>query len=153
MQHHNEPDELPGTPFLRSLPRTDPFVVPDGFFNQFPHAVQRRAIAATRAPRQGWPFFGPTHTARLISGGLTALAVALVTWVFWPASPAGPSVTDMPWTSGDLLHEGTDVELLYTELHPDLALMDIVVLPEDNEAVLAYLENQNLPLDLLIEQP
>lgn len=37
-------------PTLASLPKADPFVVPEGFFEHFPHRVQARVTAARPAP-------------------------------------------------------------------------------------------------------
>ncbi|MBX2972574.1 MAG: hypothetical protein KF797_05690 [Flavobacteriales bacterium] len=152
MQQHDEHDELTGAPTLRSLPRKNPFVVPEGFFDRFPHAVQQQAIEAQRTAGRGWHLFGRVPPTRLVLGGVAALAVAIASWTFWPASPDEPGIAEVPWTSEELLHGGYDVELLYTELHPDLVEMDVVALPDDDATVLAYLEGQNLPLDLLIEQ-
>lgn len=148
MKCRDEHDELTGAPTLDSLPRTDPFVVPDGFFDQFPHAVQQQAIGSERKAEHGW--FLPT--TKLVLGGVAVLVVAVVSWTLWPISAKAPSTADIHWTSGELLDGGYDVELLYTELHPDLIEMDVVALPEDDEIVLSYLADQNLPLDLLSEQ-
>lgn len=152
MQHGEEHDELTGAPTLRSLPRTNPFVVPDGFFDRFPHTVQQQAIDAERTAGRGWLLFGRIPATRLALGGAAALAVAIFSWTLWPASPDEPGTAETHWTAGELLHGGYDVELLYTELYPDLVEMDVVALPEDDEVVLSYLADQNLPLDLLSEQ-
>ncbi len=56
------------------------------------------------------------------------------------------------WTVDELLYTDLDVELLYAGTEAETGLMDLVSLPEDDQAVLAYLESEDLPLDLLIEE-
>jgi hypothetical protein len=51
----NEDNELKRqAPTLFGLPKADPFVVPSGFFEQFPHEVQARVTERSRTRDWGW---------------------------------------------------------------------------------------------------
>lgn len=150
MELKDEPNELGEAPILRSLRGTDPFVVPESFFDTFPHAVQQRALA-TAAPRSVSPW------RRILRPALAMGAVALIAIIGlrWPASapledPAPLAVQD--WTPEDLVRSGVDIRSVQTLLGPEESQMDVIELPDDDHAVIAYLENEDLPLDLLIEE-
>lgn len=147
MERHNEHDELKDTPFLRGIAKVDPFVVPERFFDTFPHAVQQRALIQNGVPtfRYGW------LRPALITGALATVVCLLLLWPFASDQSAQPVAAEHAWTESDLLHGDVDPELLYTEFLIDTDLMEAVELPQDNDAVLAYLENEDLALDILIE--
>ena len=54
MEDHHEQEDLERlAPTLMGLPKRDPFAVPDGFFDRFPHAVQAR-VTTRPAPVIVW---------------------------------------------------------------------------------------------------
>lgn len=137
------PDPFEG-PLLRSIPKADPFHVPDGFFDKFPQVVQQRVQGVTgtriRTTITWWP--------RIAIGSLGVLAVVLSVWLVRPASSATPILTAEP---EELLENGLEEDLLLAATaHVDL--LEPVALPDDDAVVMAYLENEELPLDLLIEE-
>lgn len=150
MERTDEPNELSDAPTLRNLSRNDPFVVPEGFFDAFPHAVQQHALAGTKTPSRlasGWQrMLRPAFAI----ASITILATAALLWMERPRTI--PAEQNVAWSADELLDADMDVEVLYTEYPVDGDLMDAVHLPQDDEAVLAYLDNEDLPLDLLIEE-
>ncbi len=148
----NGTDALHEAPFLRSIAKEDPFVAPKDFFEFFPHTVQQTAYQVDREQRQRTPLFGEVSPLRLFGGAAAILAVAILVVISWPTqTPPSPTMA-ADWTVDELLYTDLDVELLYAGTEAETGLMDLVSLPEDDQAVLAYLESEDLPLDLLIEE-
>jgi len=52
---HDELERL--APKLHGLPKTDPFTVPDGFFERFPHQVQAAIAEGARTPVRAWTWW------------------------------------------------------------------------------------------------
>ncbi|MGV3637307.1 MAG: hypothetical protein ACO1NQ_06620 [Flavobacteriales bacterium] len=152
MKEMNDTDELRDAPLLRGLPKVDPFVVPTDFYERFPHAVQEAAYRVHRDQRRRTPLLGQVPPLRLFGGAAALLAVIILVIISWPTPPPPAPVMVADWTVDELLYAEVDVDLLYagTDLEGDL--MDAVELPADDQAVLAYLESEDLPLDLLIEE-
>lgn len=155
MEARHEHDELKDAPILRSIPKVDPFVVPDGFFEQFPHAVQARI-----AQRQGaWARFngwiGDLSLPLRLAGATAVIAVI--------ASVAFFALRNAPSTDQALAAE---ITVAPTELDPsDVDEIELLAMMEDDPSFLndagdgltademaLYLENEELPLDLLIEE-
>ncbi|MBL7945054.1 MAG: hypothetical protein JNN32_03250 [Flavobacteriales bacterium] len=152
MKDPNTIDELREAPLLRSLPKEDPFVAPKDFFEFFPHAVQQAAYQVDRERRRHTPLLGDVKPLRFFGSAAALLGLLVAAIVLWPApTPAGPAVAQ-EWTVDEMLYSDLDVELIYADADIDTDLMDLVSLPEDDQAVLAYLESEDLPLDLLIEE-
>lgn len=149
MELNDGPDELRDAPVLHSLRGKDPFVVPDGFFDSFPHAVQQQALAKV-APRPLAPWRRILRPA-LILGSLALIAGLAVRWPAPAPNDTSALLTVQDWTPEDLVRSGVDIRSVQTLLGPDESLMDVVELPDDDHAVIAYLENEDLPFDLLIE--
>lgn len=152
MEHSDEPNELTDAPFLRSVAKSDPFVVPEGFFDRFPHTVQQQALSGNRGSERSVPGWQRLLRPALAIASIALVATAALLWMERPEATPAPVAEDTHWSESDLLHADMDVELLYTEFHPEADLMDVVHLPKDDDAVLAYLDNEDLPLDLLIEE-
>ncbi|MBL7952253.1 MAG: hypothetical protein JNM62_11100 [Flavobacteriales bacterium] len=144
MRPQEEHNELKDVPFLRSIAKEDPFVTPQGFFEVFPQNVQQR-MQALRSERKGW-----TLWPRFAVGSLAAMAIAALLWSLWPTAPVNTEglATAEP---EELLDAGVDEEILFAALAGEEDLMEPVALPDDDVEVLAYLENEDLPLDQLIE--
>lgn len=139
-------DELNDAPILRSIAQQDPFVTPDGFFERFPQDVQQHIQVATK--RHPWLNVAPWP--RFAIGSLAAVAIAAGLWSLWPAATMNTDgfATAQP---EELLDAGVDEEMLFAALAAEEDLMEPVALPDDDAEVLAYLENEDLPLDQLIE--
>ena len=152
MKEPHDNDELHDAPLLRGIAKQDPFVAPKDFFEFFPHSVQQAAYQVDRERRRRTPLFGEVSPLRLFGGAAAFLAVIIVVIISWPTqTPPSPTMA-ADWTVDELLYTDLDVELLYAGTEAETGLMDLVSLPEDDQAVLAYLESEDLPLDLLIEE-
>ncbi len=138
-------------PFLNSLPKTDPFVVPAGFFERFPET-----IAESIAER-------PSFYQRLMAGLLmprispqialgsviTVLALGLVFWLREPAKDAGtPSAMNHQIAVEPA--DWQDAEL-YVLLEEEPDLWEGVSGSISTSALEAYLETEDLDLELLNE--
>jgi hypothetical protein len=144
----DDQNELNHAPQLRNRATENPFVVPDGFFDRFPQEVQQRIRTEAR-PGRGLRLGGALWP-RLAIGSLVAAAMVATVWTVWPAAPLNAhSIASAE--PEELLDAGVDEESLYAALAQEEDLMDPVALPNDNAELLAYLENQDLSLDLLIE--
>jgi hypothetical protein len=153
MARTDEHDELKGAPLLRSIPPHDPFVAPDGFFDRFPHTVQ--AHIATSKRRPAWQLAMGLPALRLAFGSAVVAGVAALVWSLWPAAPVEPiAEVPPPSTEADaLLLESMDDDLLLEAWDTgDAPALEEVDLPLDEDELLAYLENEDIPLDLLIEE-
>lgn len=152
MKDPNNTDELHDAPLLRGIAKEEPFVAPKDFFEFFPHAVQHAAYQADRMQRRRTPLFGDLSPLRLFGGAAAFLAVVIAVIVAWPTPTSTSPDLTAEWTVEEMIYTDLDIELLYADTVPGSDLMDVVSLPEDDQAVLAYLESEDLPLDLLIEE-
>ena len=142
---HN--DELRDAPVLRSIPKTDPFVVPDGFFERFPHALQQRISEQRgRSPvLGGW--------LRPAIGALAVLAVVVITWFLWPKSTSDlPRIAMSTYEQPEHVSDDLDAEELLAALSTGDPLLAEVDLALTETELAAYVEQEELPLDLLIEE-
>ena len=147
----NATDDLKDAPLLRSIPQHDPFVVPDGFFDRFPQTVQAR-IAAQR-PTAWTDRLAALLQPRLAIGSLAVLAIVATTWMLWPSGPSvGTTSLGAAVEPEEVLSADVDDELLFAALASDEPLLDAIELPLSDAELEAYLENEELPLDLLIEE-
>ena len=155
MNSANEHDELKDAPMLRSIPKVDPFVVPDGFFDRFPHQVQARVAQRTSLVERigtwlrsfSWPvqLAGIATIALLIAGPLY--------FVLRPASiTEGNGVATIDVAPNELDPYTLDETDLYTAIDDAPALMAAVGDGFTPDEMAAYLEHEELPLDLLIEE-
>lgn len=152
MERHDDPNELNEAPFLRGIGRHDPFVVPEGFFDRFPSQVQHHLLAhAERKVGFRWTGLFERSWPRVMAGSALAAALAVLVWLAWP-HPKEESTTFAALEPEEVLDEGLDDEILYHTILEEEDLMTTVSLPDDDAEVLAYLENEELPLDLLIEE-
>lgn len=147
----NNTDELKDAPLLRSIPRYDPFVVPDGFFERFPQTIQAR-IAAQR-PSSWTDQLALLLRPRVAIGSLAVLAIVATIWTLWPSGTStGTAALGAAVEPEEVLSTEVDDELLFAALASDEPLLDAVELPFSDTELEAYLENEELPLDLLIEE-
>jgi len=142
----NERDELKRlAPRLHGLPKADPFTVPDGFFERFPHQVQA-AIAegrSTNAPAWTWwkrAAFALPVLAILATGAMLLLRENT------PA-PVAVEVTPLPDSELVLLDDATllaAIEDNAAAITPaDLGHVDSAL---DETYLLAYLEEEGADL-------
>ncbi|HMC98350.1 MAG TPA: hypothetical protein VKG92_11880 [Flavobacteriales bacterium] len=147
-----ENDELQQAPGLRSIPRTDPFVVPDGFFERFPQVVQQR-IAEDRGRSRRWSL-ELSGWLRPAVGALAAIVVITLAWMLWPkAGEDLPEAQVAAYETPEHVWDEIDAEDVYTALSTDDPLLAEVDLTLSDEEMADYIEQEELPLDLLIEEP
>lgn len=142
-------DPLNEAPLLRSLKgAADPFVVPDGFFHRFPHTVQQRVVKKETGFESGiW-------LKRLaLSIGVIAVVVAV-----WWALPV-PDPSKMDPINDELVLDVSPQELPVDETivwdvyaDADRPLFGEVMLELNENELYAYLEYENVDVELLMEE-
>lgn len=153
MEPLNDHEELKRlAPKLHGLPKADPFVVPESFFDRFPHQVQAAIVEGTRkdVPVGLW-------WKRL---AIALPIIALLGLGTWWLQRTPVAVDPMAFTSDSLPADPTvmdDVDeyevLALIEEHqgpaPDLGAVEIHL---NETELLAYLDNENTDLtDLIID--
>lgn len=108
MDHRTETDPLSEAPLLRSIPKVDPFVVPEGFFEQFPHQVQ--AAIAKKKAASWWSKLLPTTPAFRVAWASAAVLIAALAWFNRPSAIG--STAELPMASSDYEWDLTDHDLL-----------------------------------------
>ena len=144
-----EPDN--NSPFLNSLPKKDPFVVPEGFFERFPEMIAESvAERPSYLQRLLAGLLMPRISPRLALGSvLTVLALGLVFWLNEPAKDAvipsamthQTAVEPTDWQDAELyvlLEEGPDI---WEGVSGSISTSEL-----EN-----YLETEDLDLELLNE--
>lgn len=126
MEAMNDPDDTNAlartAPTLHGLPKVDPFVVPEGFFERFPHQVGDAIVASERRSKAGWrPWMR------------WALAVPAVVVLVWFGLRNGQGVHDAPPS------ELAEVPALTSEELAEIADADVV----------AYMEEEGVAIDLV----
>lgn len=153
MTERHDTDPLSEAPLLRSIPRTDPFVVPDGFFDRFPMQVQ----AAINSRHSGWKailnHFRGAHPAWRITAAVCglALAVLVVRTALVGGHAAGEhEAASVELTADDLLAlEVNEEDLLAASALEDWETDWSGTLTA--EELNLYLEHEDLELELIIE--
>lgn len=143
--------ELNEAPLLKGMPKLDPFIVPDGFFDGLPHRVQER-ITSRQSQKAGvWSILWSRPRPAL---SVLAIAVLVtVIWVYWPASgPLDEPTYSLTVGPGEVLDPVADEELLYAMAASGQPLLDVPYLPLEEAELEAYIEHEEIPLDLLIEE-
>lgn len=154
MEHLTDNDDWKrDAPHLAGLPKADPFIVPDGFFDRFPHQVQAAIVAQRPATTFAWPWWKRLSIAL----PLVALMGSGV-WILTRETPVAgiPVVAVTPLTDGELdaiddqellaAFDETEAEEITTE---DLGEVDIEL---NDDELLAYLEDEDTDLaDLITE--
>lgn len=152
MKAPNDHDDLKrSAPTLFALSKADPFMVPEGFFDTFPHQVQG---LVTGKQRRGsiWPVL------KRVAIALPVLAL-LGLGVWWAIRPGGTptslvAVTAAPLTDMELDALGDDELLALTEDVAPLADtsdgLGSVNLEMNDDELLAYLEFEGADMNELI---
>jgi hypothetical protein len=151
MDNANEHDELERqAPTLFSLPKADPFVVPTGFFDRFPHEVQALVTEEREAPSPGWVLW-----KRL---ALAVSVIALGWGAFWWLRPTNTieapiAEVQLHVISDEALDNLDDSELqsLAEVTSAEEAIgPGTVDLQLNDDELLAYLQHENTDLNELI---
>jgi hypothetical protein len=149
----HDTDSLSEAPLLRSIPKADPFVVPDGFFDRFPMQVQ----AAISAQPSGWRALlqrvREAHTAWRVSAAAIGLALAVYVVKIALTGEARPATeyASNELSADELLALGVRDDDLIAAL-PDLGSEPGWAGSLSEEELSAYLEQDELALDLIIEE-
>ena len=151
MQNGSQHDELDEAPILRSLHREAPFVTPPRFFDELPARVQQRILEETR-PRPvvlWWTRFR-IPAATMLAFGL----VAAIVW--WPRSgileTPDALVAEVELVGDELDRVDLDDHDLMAAYGEDPDLYSEVGHGLDSDELTAYLLNEDLSLDQLIEE-
>lgn len=137
-------------PRLHGLPKADPFRVPDGFFERFPHEVQAAVVQRTRRNGPAWNWW----TRFAVALPIIALLGAAAWWTLRSSEPGQAVAFDPARLTSDprIMDEWDESELLaFIEESPD-ATHDLgsVDMNLDEDVLLTYLENENADLIDLI---
>ncbi len=152
MDHLTDNEELKrDAPFLAGLPKADPFAVPDGFFERFPHQVQAAISAQRPAPAWAW-----TWWKRLAIALPIVALVCLGTWMLTRGSgPVDASLVAVtPLTDVELdAIDDTEILAAFDEADADdITAEDLgeVAVQLNDDELLAYLENEETDITDLI---
>ncbi len=150
MRNEHDTDDLKRlAPTLASLPKADPFVVPEGFFERFPHQVQAQV---TKPPASPWL---PVWAKRLALALPLTAAVAGAWWLLHAEDAPVPQVAvEIPEAGIDEL-ELLDAPEAFTELaeeHATLNVLPATSLDLNDEELAVWLENESTdPSELIAE--
>ncbi len=146
-------DPLSEAPLLRNIPKADPFVVPDGFFERFPMQVQ----AAISARPSGWQAVLQRIRLVPLAWRVSAVAIGIALAVFvvkialtGETRPA-PEFASNELSTDDLLALGLRDDDLLAAL-PDLESEANWAGSLSEDELRAYLEQDEYALDLIIEE-
>jgi hypothetical protein len=151
MEHINGPDELRDAPLLSKLRGSDPFVTPEGFFERFPQEVQQRIRSRERS---GWslrPMFRPAWVIG------TTVAVLMLTVFMVLREPTTTllktELTEEPaWMPDELLVDTWNADQLLAEIAAEEGTVTGVAHDLNAEELAAYIEHDELPIDLILEE-
>lgn len=152
MQIDRPDNEFDDAPLLRSIPKLDSFVVPDGFFEQFPHQVQSHIVAAQA--QSSVPAWLRILTKPVLIGSISMVLVALLGWWIWQPTDEAPIIAQQPITQEAefLIVEALEDPELYALFANSENTMAEVDLSMDDEVLIDYLENENLSIYFLTEE-
>jgi hypothetical protein len=148
-EHEHMDDPLKEAPLLRSLKgASDPFVVSDEFFDRFPHIVQARLVKKQIAVARGiW--------SKRLALSLGVIAIIFALW--WALPVSERSIEDpinvqlvLDVSPQELLVDGSMIWDVYA--HADQPLFGAVKLDLDENELFAYLEYENVDVELLMEE-
>lgn len=151
--HDDNSTRAQGPSFLETLPTADPFVVPELFFERFPHEVQAALLHRRSARTNVW------HSWKKLAFALPVAAIAILGLRIWltndTASTAPIEVTVTPLTEDELSALGENELLTLLENDPttlDPTGLGNVDIDLEEEELFAYLESEHTDLtELIIE--
>lgn len=136
---------------LDAIPRCDPFVVPEGFFERFPHRVQARIAKPEPAWRQLLHGFWDSHWAlKATIPVLAALAIILTLRITpSPDSAEAAFITDI---NPDELADWTMIDEDLFAVLPEESATEVWAEPLSEEELTGYVDHEAIPLELIIEE-
>lgn len=149
----NDLDPLDDAPLLRSIPRTDPFQVPEGFFERFPHQLQSVVKRPRPLRTRLAEYWYSLHPAFRMAG--VSLVLLLMALPFFLERP-NVSENSLAQTAAaevdavDALYY--DEESLLAALAADDEAFTAVGQGISDDDLTAYVEQQELPLELIAEE-
>jgi len=144
---HDLQDELRDAPLLKGVRGNDPFVVPEGFMDRFPHQVQQAATPMPRTVGAAWERARWYWPAGIAIGMLAVLFILRHPGTDPGATPLAEELID-PYELGLLGSDDASTLLLEAD-GPTLA---DVYLPVTDDELLGYIASEEIALDLLIEE-
>jgi hypothetical protein len=152
MDHLTDTEALKrDAPFLAGLPKADPFAVPDGFFERFPHQMQAAITTPRHSPGFAWSWWKRLAIALPVLA-LVGLGIWMLSGGDGHVEPATVAVT--PLTDGELdaiddneifaAFDDTDADDMTAEDFGEVALQ------LNDDELLAYLENEDADITDLI---
>jgi hypothetical protein len=149
MEPENDINELrQAAPRLANIRKEDPFRVPDGFFERFPHRVQALAVAK-RTPRS-------TVWMKRLAIALPLVATVVVcTHLLRRETSTTPVINITADEAAQLLTYGTDdtQDLLTNTGTSDLPDMGTVTIQLTPDEAAAYVDRENIDVTNLITEP
>lgn len=147
MKELNDNKELQrSAPTLFGLPKQDPFVVEDSFFQRFPHEVQALASKSAQTPAFTW----------LKRAAVALPAVALVLFAVFSLRGPGTSVASAPVTEEALISaasEQFDTETILANVPAeDWPVFDSVTVQLTPTEALAYVDQHDIDLTEYLNQ-
>lgn len=143
-------DDLRHAPTLKNIVRSDPFVVPDGFFGRFPHTVAKQVIAR---PNLGerlsvfaellWPLPRPVWA--------TSLVLVVAAMAYWGLVPTNGNETSNNAGHAELILAQPDDHELIALLSDDAALWGVVGSGVPMDELEDFLDSDEMTLELLTE--
>lgn len=154
MEHSTEHDPLSEAPLLRSIPKADPFVVPDGFFDHFPHQVQAAVAKSNTGYRSWFPWRSPASWPARLVGVLGSAALALTIAGLWyfsssPPSPEAVATYDLQLEQNGLDEIDWDDESILALIESEPSALPAAGHGFTDDELEAFLLNTELPLDQL----
>lgn len=153
MEQRSDHDDLKDAPVLRSIQTEDPFRTPDGFFDRFPADVQARiAERRDRSVRTGW--MAVPGWLR-ISSAVGALVLVIGAFMLFRSAPTDQEMAAVPeidLTTDDLLLDRYEMSELVRSIDEPDDLMAAIGRDLGRDELALYLENEELPLDILSEE-
>lgn len=145
-----DPTDLRHTaPLLHGIAKGDPFVVPDGFFERFPHQVQ----GLVAKPRQR--AFLPWKRAAIALPLLVLLGIGIFRWAddgpTDGTSPAALALDATDLSDADL--EEADLHELFLATNDTVSPWASIGLDLSDSEFLAYAEHEGIDLSELIDHP
>jgi hypothetical protein len=144
---HEHEDLKPLAPTLASIPKVDPFVVPEGLFERFPHQVQARIT--TQGPALPWS----TWVKRLAVALPLVALLAGAWWMLRSADrPPDQMAVEIPETTVDELELLDDPETLASLYESEVALEVSTDMDLSDDELAAWLEAEQTDLSQLIAE-
>lgn len=139
------------SPMLDAIPRRDPFVVPDGFFDRFPHLVQARIAKPEPAWRRMLIGFWNTHWAIRTAIPVAAALVVIFLLRIQATTDSAHATFTTDIKPEELSDWSMNDEDLFAVL-PEEEGTNVWAEPLSEEELTGYLDHEGIPLELIIEE-